>query len=242
MYIEADTHTHTVASTHAYSTVLEMAKSASDEGLKGLAITDHSPGGQDAPHIWHFHNLHKAVPRKIYGVNMIFGVECDICDFGGNLALGKEELDMLDWVVASIHGNFNMGGGRTDDYTAAYIGAAKNPYVDVIGHPAYPAYQPDYEKVIPIFKEYGKLVEINESAIPRSVKVISNYCEIIRLCKKYKVPVIVNSDAHFCFAVGKVGSAMRLLEEQSFPEELIFNLHWKNVRDRIEKRKGKIFE
>lgn len=44
MKLIADTHTHTLASTHAYSTVLENAKFASEIGLSYLGITDHAPG------------------------------------------------------------------------------------------------------------------------------------------------------------------------------------------------------
>lgn len=43
-----DTHCHTVASGHAYSTVQEIAKYASEIGLELVAVTDHSdklPGG-----------------------------------------------------------------------------------------------------------------------------------------------------------------------------------------------------
>ena len=43
MKILLDTHTHTLASTHAYSTVLEMAKYASEAGMEAIAITDHAP-------------------------------------------------------------------------------------------------------------------------------------------------------------------------------------------------------
>ena len=38
-----DTHTHTIASGHAYNTINEMVRSAADKGLKLLGITDHAP-------------------------------------------------------------------------------------------------------------------------------------------------------------------------------------------------------
>ena len=41
---ELDVHTHTIASGHAFSTLQEMAKAASDKGLKLLGITEHSSG------------------------------------------------------------------------------------------------------------------------------------------------------------------------------------------------------
>ena len=37
-----DAHTHTIASGHAYSTIREMAKAASEKGLELLGITEHS--------------------------------------------------------------------------------------------------------------------------------------------------------------------------------------------------------
>ncbi|HIT89276.1 MAG TPA: phosphatase, partial [Candidatus Merdenecus merdavium] len=37
-----DTHSHTIASGHAYSTIREMAKMASKKGLELLGITEHS--------------------------------------------------------------------------------------------------------------------------------------------------------------------------------------------------------
>ena len=36
-----DLHTHTIASGHAYNTILEMAQAASDQGLELLGITEH---------------------------------------------------------------------------------------------------------------------------------------------------------------------------------------------------------
>ena len=38
-----DSHTHTLASGHAYNTITEMAQAAADKGLSLLAITEHGP-------------------------------------------------------------------------------------------------------------------------------------------------------------------------------------------------------
>lgn len=43
MDIVIDSHTHTIASGHAYSTILENALSAKNKGLKLLCTTDHAP-------------------------------------------------------------------------------------------------------------------------------------------------------------------------------------------------------
>ena len=38
-----DIHNHTIASGHAYSTLQEMVKAASDKGIEYFGITDHAP-------------------------------------------------------------------------------------------------------------------------------------------------------------------------------------------------------
>lgn len=45
-----DLHMHTVASTHAYSTLHDYIAQAVARGLRLFAITDHGPEMADAPH------------------------------------------------------------------------------------------------------------------------------------------------------------------------------------------------
>lgn len=239
MRIIADTHTHTVASTHAYSTVLEMAQFAEKAGLEALAITDHTPNSTDGPHVWHFHNLHKALPRELCGVKLIFGAESSIIDYEGNIDFPENECKSLDWIIASIHRN-QLAKASPEDITKLYLGVAENSYVDVIGHCATVGYEFDYEKCLKKFKECDKLVEINESSIIWK-NTENNFREVIRVCKKYEVPVVVNSDAHFCGLVGKFDNAIRLLEEQDFPEKLIINADWDRLYSFISAKRGNIF-
>ena len=142
MKIVADTHTHTVASNHAYSTILENAKFASEIGLKVMAMTDHAPLAGDSPHLWYFHNIY-TVPDELFGVQILHGVEADIIDFSGKLDLDDHELERLEWVIASIHSSC-MPQGSVDEITNAYLGAAKNKNVDVIGHSCLQKYHYDY--------------------------------------------------------------------------------------------------
>lgn len=239
MKIIADMHTHTVASTHAYSTVKEMTEAARDRGLEFLAITDHTPNSTDGPHIWHFHNLHKAIPRELFGVKVIYGAESSVVDFEGHIDLPDEECKALDWIIGSVHTDI-LPSGTVEQNTNAYLGLAKNPLVDVIGHPGNTKFLFDYEKGIKAFKEYDKLVEINESTLlwKNSEK---NYREIIPLCKKYEVSVIVNTDAHFFAAVGQVSRSISLLEELDFPRRLIVNTDREQLLERINRKNGIIF-
>jgi len=241
LFIQADTHTHTIASTHAYSTVMEMISGAAKAGLKGIAITDHATAMPDSPHIWHFHNIKRCVPKKYDGVEVVCGVEANIMDYEGNLDFPEKELKPLDWVVASMHMDL-IKPSTVENITNSYLKLCENPYVDVIGHCASPNFMFDYEKVLKAFKEYEKLVEINENSIFHKKKFRENYVEIIKICKKYEIPVIVNSDAHICVHVGQVGESIKLLEELNFPEKLVINTDWEKVKEFIVKKRGNIFE
>lgn len=179
MKIIADMHTHTVASTHAYSTIKEMAEAARDAGLEYLAITDHTPASTDGPHVWHFHNLHKAVPRELFGVRIVYGAESSVIDYEGHLDFPDKECAALDWIIGSVHLDILQSGTLVQN-TETYLGLAENPLVDVIGHCATTKFVFDYETGIKAFKEHDKLVEINESTLlwktPRAITERSFPC------------------------------------------------------------------
>lgn len=218
--IETDTHCHTVASDHAYSTVLEMASFAHKKGLKAIAITDHGPQMPDGAHEWHFGNL-SCLPDYIENVRVLHGAEANILDSEGHLDISEDLLHELDWIIASCHEPV-LSPGSIERNTAAYLAVAQNPYVDVIGHSGGDNYKYDYERVIPVFGKYGKLVEINaHSSVAR--RGAKNCVEIAKLCMKYGVGVVVNSDAHICFSVGDLEGATKMLASIDFPNDLIIN-------------------
>ena len=218
----ADLHTHTLASTHAYSTLQEMVEAASKMSLYAIAITDHGRSMPGAPGKWYFENM-GIIPSHWMGVRVLKGIEANIIDYYGTLDLDDFTVSALEWVVASIHRETLSWRDDADAVTNTYIQVAKNPLVNVIGHSGLNLYKYDYEKVIPVFGAYGKLVEINEATFNVRHDSISNCIEIAKLCKKYGVGVVVNSDAHFQMLVGKAPRAIQMLEEIDFPQELIIN-------------------
>lgn len=88
MRIELDTHTHTLASGHAYSTISEMIDAAAQKGLKLLGITEHAPAMPGSCKEFYFHNL-KILPRFQKGVELMFGVELNIMDYRGRVDLNE---------------------------------------------------------------------------------------------------------------------------------------------------------
>ena len=52
---------------------------------------------------------------------------------------------------------------------------------------------------------------------------------MLSFCKKYKVPVIVDSDAHIFYDIGNLDRAKEMLEACEFPKKLILNTKLKGL-------------
>ena len=219
-----DLHTHTIASGHAYNTIYEMARSASEKGLKLLGVTDHGPAMKSAVPRNYFNNF-KMLPRELYGVKVMFGCELNILDYEGNVDLELPMLMKQDFTVASIHKACYQVGTRAQN-TDAYINAMANPYVQIIGHPDDTEIPVDYEGLVCAAKKHHVLLEMNsESLHPRCARVgtYANYLIMLEQCKKYDVPIILDSDAHCEVDVGNHKRSQSILSQVGFPQELVIN-------------------
>lgn len=219
-----DAHTHTIASGHAYSTLMENVMAAQKKGLALLGITDHAPAMHGASEAVYFSNF-RAVPREICGVELYLGVELNILDYEGKVDLPDSLLAQMDLVIASLHPPCIPFGTREEN-TNALLGAMKHPHIHVIGHPGDPRYPFDVELVVDTAEETGTLLEINNASLePGGFRAGSDVCmkEILIRCKKKGLPILLGSDSHFSTNIGNFGYAEQLLFELDFPEELVLN-------------------
>lgn len=219
-----DSHTHTIASGHAYSTMNDMIAAAKQAGLSLLAITEHALDMPGTCPPFYFNNL-KVVPRKYDDLWVLQGVELNIRNRNGDVDLPQESIKNLDVVIASIHPPC-YHEEDPDAHIEAYLNVMKNPYINIIGHPDDGRYPIDYKMLVRAAKEHHKLLEVNNSSLaPTSYRqnARENYKEMLAFCRKYEVPVIVNSDAHVDRSVGDHARAWNLIQEMQFPEELIVN-------------------
>jgi putative hydrolase len=217
-----DVHTHTIASGHAYSTLMENARAASEKGIKVLGTTEHGINMPHSPHIWYFNN-YKVLPREMYGVIMLYGTEANIIDYDGNLDMDDCTLDNMDIVIGSIHDEVYKIGS-IEENTSAFINMIKNGKVDIIGHLGNPVVPVDFEQIIKCAIKNDVLIEINNSSFTTSrIGSLRNCTEIAELCKKHGAELIINSDAHFCTKIGEFTEAVNMLESINFPEKLIIN-------------------
>ncbi len=218
-----DFHTHTCASTHAYSTITENAKWASEHGIKYLAMTDHGIEMEDAPHEWHFINM-RVLPDELFGVRIIKGIEANIKDDKGTLDIKDPGFyKYVQWVNASMHYPLMMPSNKAE-HTKAYLSVLQNPHVDVICHSESEQYDYDFDAVAKECANQGKLIEVNVSRLYRGKTHFQRYATILEACEKYGTNIVVNSDAHFYNAIGDFDAAKQLLAEVNFPEKLIFNI------------------
>lgn len=236
MRLAGDLHCHTQASVHAYSTLRENMNAAVKKGIKVLGVTDHGIGCPDSPPLSYFENL-LSLPNDTGEIYLLRGVEANIMDFQGNLDMPEKLLQEMDIVIASFHTSCRVPGTK-DEHTRAYLEVAQNPNVDIIGHSGSVEFEYDYERVIPEFKKYGKIVEINAHTFICRQKSIENCKKIAQLCKDLGVRVAVNSDAHSEFEVGVCQKAFDMLEEIGFPEELIINTDYQRLMQYLKDKKN----
>ena len=230
MKIELDVHTHTIASGHAFSTLQEMAQAAAGKGLKLLGITEHSPGVPGSCNPIYFRNLH-VVPRQMYGIELLLGAEINILDGEGNL--DENCMRMLDIRIAGIH-SLCYSYGTVDENTHGMVKAVSNPFIHIISHPGDGTAELNFEPIVLAAKEHHTLLEINNSSLKptrNKPNARENNLSILRLCKRYEVPVILGSDAHISFDIARYDYLYDLLQLTEFPESLIMNRDVKSFKE-----------
>ena len=238
--IEIDTHTHTVLSGHAWSTMRENITRAKAVGLRGICSTEHSaavPGA--APEFGTFSLA--MVPKEQDGVRVYYGLEADIISVEGKLCPSDRYLEMLEFCIASMH-TVATDMQRTKDFcTEAYLAVLENPFVSVIGHADRTSFPCDLEAVVRKAGVQGKMMELNNaSLIPARIAGRENVVRIARLCMQYDVSVCVCSDAHYDTMIGDVQLVQDLLRELEFPQELVMNRKKERFDRFIEDRRKEI--
>ncbi len=213
MKFEVDTHTHTYASGHAYSTVTENAKLAKENNLAIFCMTDHAGSMPGAPHYWFFGNQ-GVIPRFLEGVGVMRGIESNILNVNGDVDIHPELDARLDWVIGSFH-EVVFAPSTKEDHTQALINVIQGGRVDALGHLGNPNYDFDFEAVIACAAKHNVAIEINNSTLKGNSRVGSTErCyQIAEMAKKHGAWITTGSDAHFCRDVGVLTNASELLDK-----------------------------
>lgn len=221
--VKADLHTHTIASGHAFSTIIENIEYGKKRGIETIAITEHTDGMLGGANRYYFWNL-RNLPDVINGVKIIRGAEANIINNKGELDIESywEDYQDLELIIASMHSGLIKSPSK-EYATETYMNVIKNPRVKIIGHPDHIKYDFDMVKVFEEAKKYGKIIEINNaSALVRGTS-IERMKMMIGLLKDIGNEISLGSDSHFATNIGNFEVVLPLLEEVDFPADRIYN-------------------
>ena len=243
--IPVDTHTHSsTLADRFHCTYEQLWERAGQLGLTGLGVTDHihnNLANKPDAESFIFHHSHilclNLLQREKHGVKLYRGAEIDIINKEGDLCGSNIENDFfnydgtlvdlilskLDYAIASVHTytmNEDVSAISAKEGTAMYINAMQHPKVLILGHIGRGGINYELREVVKAVKELGKTIEINEGdsiKTPDTIRKIANYCA------ETGTMVSIGSDSHGVGRLGLFTSTLPILEEISFPLELIVN-------------------
>lgn len=218
-----DTHAHTVASTHAFSTVDEYFREAKSKGLHLFSITDHGPEMPDAPHPWHFGNM-RVLPRVRDGVALLRGIEANIVPDHRIIDANDTLLSFMDFAIASFHEPVFPPSDRLT-HTKAMMAAIASGRVQIIGHPGNPNYPIEIDVVVRACVDHGVALEINNSSFHVSRHGSEPHClAILEAAAREGALVAAASDAHVASAVGEVATSLKKIQAAQIAPEAVVTL------------------
>lgn len=223
--MKVDLHTHSLASGHAYNTILEIAKDAADKNLEAVAITDHGPALGFVQYPNYFHVLRR-IPDELFGVRILKGCEANVLDTEGTIDIGEKVQRRLDLVIAGLHviPGFPRDLGPEGN-TAALVKAIDKNRIHIISHPFRPGFPVNIKKLFSACQARHVLLEINLSVLRDELDnemVVANTKELVDLALENKAKLVINSDAHFISEVADDS----ILKELSFkvPPEIVLGV------------------
>lgn len=128
-------HSHSDWSDGAH-TLEKMAKTAKDQGLEYLVISDHSKSafyanGLSEERIKAQHEQVEELNAQLAPFKIFKSIESDILN-DGRLDYSDSVLSTFDLVIASVHSNLRMPQEKA---MARLLTALKNPFTTILGHP-----------------------------------------------------------------------------------------------------------
>ncbi|PWC17247.1 phosphatase [Brenneria corticis] len=230
-----DLHMHTVASTHAYSTLHDYIAEAKQKQIRLFAITDHGPDMADAPHYWHFMNM-RVWPRLVDGVGILRGIEANIKNVAGEIDCTGPMLDQVDLIIAGFHEPVFPPQDK-ETHTAAMIATMANGDAHIISHPGNPKFPVDIRAIAEAAAQYNVALELNNSSFMHSRKGSEPNCRAIAAAVRDAGGWLsLGSDSHIAFSLGDFTHCARILQEVDFPPERVLNASPRRVLDFLEQR------
>lgn len=196
--IKGDMHMHTDY-TDGHADIRGMINAARERGYEYIAVTDHSKAvavanGLDDARVKDQLKELNAIRKDFDDIHVFSGIEVDIKS-DGSLDLADDTLELLDFVIASVHFSLEM---EKDTMTSRIIKAIQHPCVNCIGHPTgrlvgeRMPYEVNMDAIIEAAAENRVALEINSS--PHRLDLNEYHADMAR---KAGVPLCINTDSHY---------------------------------------------
>jgi DNA polymerase (family 10) len=190
-------HVHTTFS-DGRNTMREMLMAARERGWEYVGISDHSKaayyaGGLNEERLKEQHAEIRSQEPDVAPMRVFRGTEADILP-DGSMDYGAKVLDKFDFVIASVHSQFQMD---EETMTTRILHAMDDPHVTFLGHLTgrllltRSGYKVDYDRIFEKAGERGVMIEINGN--PRRLDLD---WRIIHRAVDRGVTFSINPDAH----------------------------------------------
>ena len=198
-------HIHTEAS-DGVDSIEKLAQAAKRLGLKYIGISDHSKSAYYAGGL-KIEDLHRqweiidALNEREKDFYIFKGIESDILP-DGSLDYDEEILKRFDFVIASIHSNFNL---KRNEQHARILKAMESPYATILGHPtgrlllSRDGYDIDMRDVIDAAAGTGTIIELNAS--PYRLDIDWRH---LKYAKEKGALISINPDAHAAAGLAEI--------------------------------------
>ena len=175
-----------------------MARAVQERGFEYMGIADHSQaaayaGGLRVEEVQRQWEEIDQLNEELAPFRIFKGIESDILS-DGSLDYDDDLLAQFDFVVASVHSQFNLS---RDAMTARIVRAIEHPAATIIGHPTgrllldREGYAVDIDSIIEAAARCGVALEIN--AHPSRLDLDWRH---VKKARDHGVQIAVNTDAH----------------------------------------------
>lgn len=180
------------------NSIEELVQQAIKKGFQYIGISDHSKSaayarGLREDTIEEQHREIEELGHRYPQIKILKGIESDIL-VEGDLDYDEVVLASFDYVIGSIHSNFNLS---KEAMTKRLLKAIQNPHMSILGHVtgrlllSRKPYDLDIEKIIEACGEFKVAIEINSN--PHRLDLDWRMCQ---LAKGKGVKLVIEPDAH----------------------------------------------
>ena len=184
-----------------------MARAVQERGFEYMGIADHSQtaayaGGLRVEEVQHQWEEIDRLNEELAPFHIFKGIESDILG-DGSLDYDDDLLAQFDFVVVSVHSQFNLS---RDAMTARIVRAIEHPAATIVGHPTgrlllnREGYAVDIDSIVEAAARCGVALEIN--AHPSRLDLDWRH---VKKARDHGVQIAVNTDAHSIAGLDHLG-------------------------------------